>query len=304
MKALLERAGRFRNNIKMNKLIVGIIGGRGMLGTIFKKFFGKYGFKVLISGRKTKLTNIDLVKKADVVIFSVPITSTIKVIRQVLPYTRKNQLLMDFTSIKEMPIKEMLKSKASVIGLHPMFGKVDSLRGKTVIVIPARPGKWLNFILSLFKKEKINFKITNAKKHDEIMAILQGLIHFNFITTAYSLEEISKKKKITVNDLLEFGGIVYRLRVGIIARILDQDPELYADLAICNKNTRLSIKKYEEIVKKLNDIIKKRNKKEFIKFFIKAQSFFKAFNKQAFKESTFLIEQLSKFNKKKQITHR
>ncbi|MBI5148267.1 prephenate dehydrogenase/arogenate dehydrogenase family protein, partial [Candidatus Pacearchaeota archaeon] len=113
------------------KLTVGIIGGRGLLGKIFKKFFRKYGFKVLISGRKTKLTNIGLAKRADIIIVSVPIHSTISVIKEIAPYTRKEQLLMDFTSIKEEPIKEMLKSKASVIGLHPMFGKVESLVGKT-----------------------------------------------------------------------------------------------------------------------------------------------------------------------------
>lgn len=277
-------------------ITLGIIGGGGMLGKIFFRFFRKHGFKVLVSGRKTKLTNIELVKKSDIVIFSVPISSTAEVIKEVVPYTRPNQLLMDFTSIKELPVKEMLKGKASVIGLHPMFGKVDSLKGKTIIVVPARPGKWLSFIISLFKKEKINFKITTAKKHDEIMAILQGLIHFNFITTAYTLEELSKNR-LNVNELLDYGGVVYRLRLGMISRILSQDPELYADLAMENKNTKVSIKKYEKAVKELSKLIQKRNKKGFVKKFKKAQSFFKGFDKEAFKESTFLIEQLSKYGK-------
>lgn len=278
---------------------VGIIGGRGMLGTIFKGFFRKHGFKVIVSGRKTKLTNIVLVKNSDIVIFSIPISSTVRVIREVLPYTRKGQLLMDFTSIKEEPVKEMLKSKASVIGLHPMFGKIESLKGKTILVVPARPGKWLKFILSLFKKEKIKFKITNARKHDEIMAVLQGLIHFNFISTAYALEEISKQKNFKLKDLLEYGGVVYRLRLGMISRILSQDPELYADLAIQNKNTAKSIEEYSKVVSKLNSLIKKKNKKEFVKHFAKASSFFKGFDKEALKESTFLIEQLSKLKKSK-----
>jgi len=276
---------------------VGIIGGRGMLGRLFYSFFRKSGFKVLISGRKTKLTSIDLVKRSDIVIFSVPISSTAEVIKEVIPYTKPNQLLMDFTSIKEMPVKEMLKGKASVIGLHPMFGRVDSLKGKTIIIVPARPGKWLGIILSLFKKGGMKVKITNAKKHDEIMAILQGLIHFNFITTAYTLEELSRKTKLNVDELLDYGGVVYRLRLGMVSRILAQDPELYADLAIENKNTKISIKKYEAAVKELSRLIQKGNKKGFVKKFKQASSFFKGFDKKALKESTFLIEQLSKYKK-------
>ena len=87
------------------------------------------------------MNNIDLAKESDVLIFSVPMKEVSKVIKEVLPYTRKDQLLMDVTSIKEDPINLMLKSKASVIGLHPMFGKVKSLQGKTIIIVPSRGGR-------------------------------------------------------------------------------------------------------------------------------------------------------------------
>ncbi len=283
------------------KLTIGIIGGRGTLGKIFKKFFRKRGFKVLISGRKTKLTSIELAKKSDVVIFSVPISATTGVIREMLPYTRKEQLLMDFTSIKEFPIREMLKSKSSVIGLHPMFGNVNSLKGKTIIVVPARPRRWAEWLLTLFKEEKINIKITEAKKHDKIMAILQGLIHFNFLTTAYALKEISKEKGIKIGDLFDYGGVIYRMRLGMISRVLSQDPKLYADIAMLNQSVKNYIKIYEKDVRKLSKTIAKKDKKEFERFFNEAYSFFVGFKDKALKESEFLIEQLSKFKAKRKL---
>jgi prephenate dehydrogenase len=286
------------------KLTIGIIGGRGTLGKIFKKFFRKHGFKVLISGRKTKLKSIELAKKSDVVVFSVPINMTAKVIRDVLPYTRKEQLLMDFTSIKEFPIREMLKSKSSVIGLHPMFGKVSFLRGKTIIVVPARPRQWAEWLLTLFKEEKINIKITNAKKHDKIMAILQGLIHFSFLTTAYALKEISKEKGIKIGDLLDYGGVIYRMRLGMIERVLSQDPKLYGDIAMLNQSVKNYIKTYEKDVRKLSKTIAKKDKKEFERFFNEASSFFVGFKDEALKESEFLIEQLSKLKTKKKVKAR
>ncbi len=283
----------------MKNLTIGIIGGRGTLGKIFRKFFRKHGFKVLISGRKTKLTSIELAKRSDIVIFSVPIDATVKVIRGVLPYIRKEQLLMDFTSIKEEPIKEMLRSKASVIGLHPMFGKINSLRGKTIIVVPARPSKWMKLLVSLFKKEKIIIKITTAEKHDKIMAILQGLVHFNFMAFSATLKEISKDNNLSINDLLEYGGVIYRIRLGMIARILSQDPGLYADIAMLNKNTKKAFEKYEETAKKLNRMIQKKDKKAFEKLFNDSALFFRGFKGEALKESSFLIEQFSKYRKKK-----
>lgn len=295
-----------KKSIKMNKkkITVGIIGGRGRLGTIFKKFFIKNGCNVLISGRTTKLTYKDLVRKSDVVVFSVPIHATPSIIKEVLPYTRKEQLLMDFTSIKEGPIKEMLKSEAAVIGLHPMFGKIESLKGKTIIIVPARPRKWMNWLVPLLKKGQINVKITDARKHDEIMAILQGLIHFNFISLSYTLGEISKKNKVRINDLLDYGGVIYRLRLGMIARVLSQDPGLYEDIAMLNKNSNKLFKEYEKTAKKLKEIIREKDKKEFERIFKEASKFFGGFRKQALKESNFLIEQLLEYSNKNKKTRK
>ena len=274
------------------KLIIGIIGGTGILGTIFKNFFENQGYKVLVSGRKTELTAVKLTNKSNVVIFCVPIDVSVKVIQSILPYTRKNQLLMDFTSIKKFTIDEMLRSKASVIGLHPMFGKVKSIEGETVIIIPARPGKWQIWIEELLKKEKLNIKVTTVDKHDKIMSVLQGLIHFNYISLSHTFSEESKKLGIDINDLLDYGGIIYELRLGTTSRILSQDPKFYADLA--KERIKNNLKQAE----KLNKIINTNNKEEFVKYFKEASEFYKGFEKEALKNSEFLIEQLSKLKTK------
>jgi prephenate dehydrogenase len=276
---------------------IGIIGGRGKLGRIFKKFFRDNSCSVLISGRKTKLTNIELVKKCDVVIFSVPIDKTLKVIKEVIPYTRKEQLLMDFTSIKEKSVKEMLKSKANVIALHPMFGSVLSLKGQTMIVIPARTNKeWLKWLLEVFEKNRIRIKITSVKEHDRIMAILQGLSHFNFIALAHALTKLSKKRGNIkdIDELLSYGGTVYRLRLSVIARILAQNPDLYADIALLNPEIKDSISTYVKETKKLARVIYKKDKKSFIRYFNEAANFFGNFKEEAFKETDLLVAQLAK----------
>ena len=76
-------------------ITVGIIGGTGQMGRFFKKLFEKNNCKVLISSRKTKLKPEDCAKQSDVVLISVPIDATIKVIKKVAPYVNKNSLLID-----------------------------------------------------------------------------------------------------------------------------------------------------------------------------------------------------------------
>ncbi|CAD7777149.1 hypothetical protein BLFGPEAP_01615 [Candidatus Methanoperedenaceae archaeon GB50] len=57
--------------------IIGIIGGTGRMGQWFEAFFEKRGYEVLISSRRTPLSNKELVQKSDVVIISVPIRVTV-----------------------------------------------------------------------------------------------------------------------------------------------------------------------------------------------------------------------------------
>src|SRR5512145_1651016 len=133
----------------------GIIGGTGRMGKLFVPVFERAGYDVLVSGRSTELTARDLAERCDLVIVSVPIRDTVRVIDEIAPLMNKDQLLCDFTSLKVRPVEAMLKSKASVIGLHPMFGPtVASLKHQTIIVCPARTDEAkLHNLLSVFRAE-------------------------------------------------------------------------------------------------------------------------------------------------------
>lgn len=276
---------------------VGIIGGTGLLGGIFSKVFERQGQNVLIAGRETELSYKDLVKKSDVIIFSVPIHVTKEVVDDVLPYTRKDQLLMDFTSIKKPFINKMLESEASVIGLHPMFGPVESIEGKTIIACPARPGEWMAWVKNIFEQEGAEIKITNKEKHDKIMSLLQGLMHSNFIVFGKTLKEASEKYGIEFRELLDYGGPIYEMRYNVLGRILGHDPSLYADIAIENERVKEVVDVYEREVKELHKIIGKKNKESFENYFKEAGKAYKGFEDKIKEESREMIELFSKLNK-------
>src|SRR5208337_5571160 len=90
----------------------------------------------------TPLTPERAVSESDIVIFAVPLHQTVEIIRKLVPHTRQGQLLMDLTSLKAAPVREMLQSPACVVGLHPMFGgRISSFSGQTLAACPVRIGQ-------------------------------------------------------------------------------------------------------------------------------------------------------------------
>ena len=112
----------------MKDIIVGIIGGTGGMGRWFADLLKKEGLTVHVSGRKTTLSSDELAKICNVVVVSVPISTTAEMIKSVGPLVPEGSLLMDLTSLKKEPVELMLaNSRADIIGCHPLLGPV--LRG-------------------------------------------------------------------------------------------------------------------------------------------------------------------------------
>src|SRR3989339_790785 len=263
----------------MEKPTIGIIGGTGQMGQWFKKFFEKENYKVLIASRKTTISPKECASKCDVVIVSVPIDITVKVIKEISPFVREDALLMDFTSIKKEPVETMLKySKSSVIGAHPVFGpSVQTIKNQTVVLCPARPGKWLEWLKNMLEKHGAIVRVTTAEKHDKTMSIIQGVTHFSTICVAHTL----KKLGIDVQESLHYTSPIYKLRMDMVGRLLNQDPALYADIQMLNPENKKAIEEYIKSTRELIGIIKRQDKGEFIKFFKEGADFLGSFKEEA-----------------------
>lgn len=274
------------------KITVGIIGGTGHMGQWFKKFFEKNKCKVLIASRKTKLTLKECASKSDVVIISVPIDVTIKIIKEVAPFVREDALLMDFTSLKKEPVEAMLKhSKSAVIGAHPVFGpSVKTIKNQTIVLCPARPKKWLSWLRNILEKNGALVRITTPGKHDKMMSIIQGVTHFSTICVAHTL----KKLGIDVEESLHYTSPIYKLRMDMVGRLLNQDPTLYADIEMLNPENKKAMEEYIRSTRELIGIIKRKDRGEFIKFFKEGADFLGDFKQEATEYSDYLIEQLVK----------
>ncbi|MBW2979968.1 prephenate dehydrogenase/arogenate dehydrogenase family protein [Candidatus Woesearchaeota archaeon] len=279
-----------------NKVLVGIIGGTGQMGQWFKRFFQKNGCKVLIAGRRTKLSPEECAAKCDVVVITVPIDATLVMIKKIAPHVKKDSLLMDLTSLKKEPVKAMLRySKSEVIGTHPVFGpSVKKIKDQTMILCPARGKKWLPWLKKMLNKNKAKIKIANPVKHDRMMSVIQGIMHFGSISICHALKELG----VDIINSQKYSSPIYKLRMDMVGRILNQDPKLYADIEILNSETTKALKAYLKSAHQLYSIIKKKDTKKFIKYFEEAADYLGPFKKEAEEYSNYLIEKLVEGKKK------
>lgn len=212
----------------MKQCTIGMIGGKGKMGQCLEPIFKRYSHQVLLSDEKT---SEEVVKASDVLIFTVPINQTTLVIESLLPHIREDQLLLDFTSVKTAPCKSMMKSKASVIGMHPMFGpSLKNIESQTVVLCPVRPGEWLDWLSDLLRNEGAQIIQTTPEKHDKMMAIVQCLVHFTSLLFSHTM----KQEGINPKELFQFASPVYRMQLFIAGRIAKQSADLYRDIQFEN----------------------------------------------------------------------
>lgn len=269
---------------------IGIIGGTGLMGTMFAPLFRADGYEVLIAGRRTELTYEALADASDVVIVTVPIENTAEAIARVAPRMRPEQLLTDFTSIKAAPVRAMLASRASVIGCHPVFGPVADPKGQNVVLCPARPGGFLPWFRRWFESHGMHVEVMDADAHDRAMGMIQGLLHFVNVSFARTLQLSGS----SAEDLLKVSSPIYRIFFATVARILSGDPALYGAIQTDNAASRDAVRTFLREGEQILAGIERDDPSAFIAAFREAARYLGDTRREASAESARLIGQSGK----------
>ena len=268
-------------------MIAGIIGGTGKMGRLFGAVLERHGFEVRVSGRKTELTNRQLAEESDLVMVSVPIRSTVGVIGEIAPLLGKDQLLCDLTSLKAGPVKAMLESEAQVLGMHPLFGPtVPSLRNQTVILTPARCGTlFCSRVPGILREEGADLVIMDPEAHDRLMAVIQGLTHFGNLCMADAIRRSGSDPAAALGAT----SPVYRIQMGLIGRLLSQDPALYGDMLQLNPHVPPVLASFEAAAADLRGRVEGGDLPSFVEFFGRAADTYRPYLDQAAAETDALI---------------
>ncbi|MGP0043690.1 MAG: prephenate dehydrogenase/arogenate dehydrogenase family protein [Syntrophobacteraceae bacterium] len=268
--------------------VIGIIGGQGEMGRLFSKFFGSHGFHVNIADLGTPLTPEQAVGESDIVIFAVPLHQTVEIIRRLIPHTRPGQLLMDLTSLKTAPVKEMLQSPASVVGLHPMFGgRISSFNGQTLAACPVRIGQaqWRR-LRALFTSSGIRVKECSPEEHDRMMGIIQVLFHLTTMLIGRTLRKLDAD----IGETMNYTSPSYRIEMNLVGRIFAQSPELYAAITQMNPNTEEILSALKDGLKVYEQFYRSGDLKGFIEDFELSARHLGDFCSDAYRESSQILD--------------
>jgi len=261
------------NKAEVKALTLGII-GHGGFGKALEEFGKEIGLKVIWSDPKEKTcpTNAEVVKQANVVIFALPIRKTPSVIRSVAKYLTEDKLAMDITSVKSPAVHEMLKSRAQVVGLHPMFAPSLSFDDQTMVVCPARLNKpeWKKWLVNLLARTEMKIEWSNPTEHDIYMQGVQTNPHMSNLINAVMIAEMG----ISVQKSLAFTSPFYRVMFSLMGRLLNHNADLYIDMLLENPVSLETFQRRGKLEMRIAGMIGKKDRRGLHKLFGKAKAHF------------------------------
>ncbi|MBI4286536.1 MAG: prephenate dehydrogenase [Chloroflexi bacterium] len=222
---------------------VAIIGGAGKMGRWFARLLLKEGFEVVISGRsQAKLqeaqqqlgvavaSSTEAVAQADVVVLSVPVDSFEAVVAGIAPFIRPEQVIVDVTSVKTLPVAAMHRhiKAASVLGMHPLFGPgARSLANQNFVLTPTneREDALAQSAREWLEARGARVTLMSPEEHDEMMAVILGLAHFIALVSADTLLGMD-----SIVAMKAISGVTFRVLLTLIESVVSEDAELYAAL--------------------------------------------------------------------------
>jgi prephenate dehydrogenase len=270
---------------------VGIIGGEGKTGRQFARLFAAQGCRVIVTGRRTKQKNADLMRTCDVVLFSVPLVDAAAIIRrEAAKARRKDQLLLDVSSLKVRETDALLSGAGEVIGMHPLFGPTTDHRKELVILCPARASKETIASLRAFlKRMQIRTEIMTPKKHDELMAVVQVIPHLK----SFLMAEVLRSLDVDFRHILKNCTPTYELEFNVIGRFLDDDPSLYMPIIFRNPETKRILRIMRRTVDAYSSTARKKSLRSAMNGYRRAKEFFAPFTHRARAHSEACIRTLT-----------
>ncbi|MDD5428262.1 MAG: prephenate dehydrogenase [Candidatus Omnitrophica bacterium] len=200
----------------------------------------------------------DGVKGADLVILATPVSSIVRVAREVIKYAAKGAVITDVGSTKEWIVAQLEKaskgSSVNFVGSHPMAGSEhngvefsrDSLLEEAPCIVTKTSrtdNSALSKVVNFWKRLGGRVKVMTPAQHDRSVALISHLPHI----IAFGLAGAVPEKD------MAYAAESFR----DTTRIASSDPNLWADIFLTNrkeaiKACRMFERSYKNILKALS----------------------------------------------------
>ncbi len=257
---------------------IGIIGGNGRMGRTFARLFEEAGLgPPLISDLDTPLSPVELARRCDVVVVSVPMEAFPGLVAQIGPAMGEGAFLTDLCSLKQRQVEAMLaNTSCEVAGTHPLFGPhEEGFRGLRAALCPGRGNRWLQWWEGVLRSVGIKTCVVEAHRHDETMAWVQVLNHFLLMALGKALEHDG----IPLDRLLALATPSFERQLRIVARLALQDPELYATIQLSNPYTHRVLSTFRQEEEGLFQVVEAGDREAFLEIFKEVQGLGRELNR-------------------------
>ncbi len=229
--------------------------GFGIMGQTFAKNLREI-FNVTVWNRSDKSNiakEIDVgfekdfekaIKEADIILVCIPMSVFEETVKNISQFARKDAIVADLCSVKEMPMEVMGKNlKCSFVGTHPLFGNVDNFKDRKIVVCKGR-GDCSSLMKGL---EKTGAKTVEMDplEHDKLIGEIQGVTHFIGLSARDYLRKHDRERLKSVSTLS------FEYLLGLLDRIEKNNPEIFMEIQKHNKYARESRKNLlEKLIEK------------------------------------------------------
>ena len=218
--------------------------GAGKMGRWFTKLFKNEGFSIIVSSRtqnkvdalraefgvEVARNNIDALDSADWILLCVSLDSLEAVLQEIGSHVRPNQVVMDISSIKVIPVN-LLHSHIKngiTLGTHPVFGPgAKSLQGQNFVLTPVndKEERFAEEFGSWLEARGSTVSVLSPKKHDMLMSLVLGFPHFVGLVAGDTLginSDFVGAKAV--------GGATYKLLLTLVEAVSSEEPLFYSNL--------------------------------------------------------------------------
>lgn len=277
---------------KAERFTIGIIGGTQGMGGFLARVFSSGGYTVEAMGLDQGAPATEVASRHDIVIVSVPIDVTVKVIAEIAPHVKKGACIVDITSIKKPPLDAMLAHApegVDVVATHPMFGPhgVDFDRQK-VVLCRGRGDEAFARVKKLYESFGAETIEATAEEHDAQMALIQVLVHEKTMVLGSVLERL----KADLGRSLQFASPIYRTELAMIGRMFSQQAELYADILTINPEAPRLSHVFEQEAAHFARAVAMGDRETVVRRFRQVAEFMKDFAAWAKKQSDAILDDL------------
>ncbi len=257
---------------------VAIVGGSGKMGRWFARHLLDEGHEVVISGRTESkvqdakkelgveaVSNVEAAKDAEIVLLSVPIDTFEDIVVELAPHILSEQVVVDVTSIKSMPVAVMhrhLKTK-KILGTHPLFGPgAIGISGQNFVLAPtgSEERALAEKVRNYLETRGASVSLMTPEEHDDKMAVILGLSHFIAIVAGDTLLDSNKVVQPT-----KLGGITYKVLLTLVESVISENSELYAAIQMNLPNVTGVEALFQEKVAEWAEVVKNKDRDSFMR---------------------------------------